>query len=153
MPPGDRRPSVAALLVALVLLGVLTGVLGSAVHLARVSVLGVLVPHGLVLSLALVVACDVAVATAGQGMRAGRGQRGGRARRLGPGRALLAVAAGRGLVLALLLLPRAEGDVVLTGLPGSTAWILLAVLLPAFAAPLATAWDLRAAVRGPEAVR
>ena len=153
MPPGDRRPSVAAPLGALVLLGTLTGVLGSAVHLARVSVLGVLVPHGLVLSLALVVACDVAVATASQGGRAGRGQRGGRARRLGPGRALLAVAAGRGLVLALLLLPRAEGDVVLTGLPGSTAWILLAVLLPAFAAPLATAWDLRAAVRGPEAVR
>ena len=153
MPPGDRRPSAAALLVALVLLGVLTGVLGSAVHLARVSVLGVLVPHGLVLSLALVVACDVAVATASRGMRAGPGQRGGRARRLGPGRALLAVAAGRGLVLALLLLPRAEGDVVLTGLPGSTAWILLAVLLPAFAAPLATAWDLRAAVRGPEVVR
>ena len=56
-------------------------------------------------------------------------------------------------MLALLLLPRAEGDVVLTGLPGSTAWILLAVLLPAFAAPVATAWALRPAVREPEAVR
>ena len=138
MPSGDRRPLAVgslALLVLLVLLGVLTGVLGSAVHLAREPVLGVLVPYGVLLGIALVVACDVAVAAASR-------------RRPGPGRALLAVAAGRGAVLALLLLPRAEGDVVLTGLPESTAWILLAVLLPAFAAPVATALGLRAAARG-----
>jgi len=134
VPPGDRRPFVVSL-VALALLGVLTGILGSAVHLARQPVLGVLVPYGVLLALALVVACDVAVAAASPG------------RPPGPGPALLAVAAGRGAVLALLLLPRAEADVVLTGLPESTAWILLAVLLPAFAAPMATAIGLRAAAR------
>ena len=132
MPSGDRRALTVGSLVALVLLGVLTGILGSAVHLARGTVLGVLLPHGVLLALALVVACDVAVAAASPGLRPG------------PGRALLAVAAGRGVVLALLLLPRAEGDVVLTGLPESTVWILLAVLLPAFAAPVATALGLRA---------
>ena len=140
MPSGDRRARAVGSLVALVLLGVLTGVLGSAVHLARETVLGVLVPHGVLLALSLVVACDVAVAAASL------------ARRPGPGRALLAVAAGRGAVLALLLLPRAEGDVVLTGLPESTAWILLAVLLPAFAAPVATALGLRATAARPPGV-
>jgi len=135
VPSDDRRPLAVGSLTALVLLGVLTGVLGSAVHLAREPVLGVLVPYGALLGIALVVACDVAVAAASPG------------RRLKLGQALLAVAAGRGAVLALLLLPRAEGDVVLTGLPESTAWILLAVLLPAFAAPVATSLGLRAAAR------
>jgi hypothetical protein len=122
-----RRAGTAGALAALVLLGVLTGLLGSGVHLARASVLGVLVPHGVLLALALVVACDVAVGAAGAG------------RRPGPGRALLAVAAGRGLAVGVLLLPRPEGDVVLTGLPASTVWILASVLLPAFAAPMCTA--------------
>lgn len=118
-------------LVALVLLGVLTGLLGSAVHLARAPVGEVLVPHGLLLALALVVACDVAVGAASV------------RRRPGPGPALLAVAAGRGVLTGLLLLvPRPEGDLVLTGLLASTAWILLSVLVPAFAAPLATALGL-----------
>lgn len=128
----DRRAATVVLapLTALVLLGVLTGWLGAAVHLARVPVLGVLVPHGVLLALALVLACDVAVAAAG--LR----------RRPGPGRALLAVAAGRGLAVGVLLLPRPEGDLVLTGLPASTAWILVSVLLPAFAAPMATALAL-----------
>ena len=133
--PGDR-PARAAALVALALLGALTALLGSAVHLARDTVLGVAVPHGVLLALALVVACDVAVAAASV------------PRRPGPGQALLAVAAGRGVVIGLLLLPRAEGDVVITGLPASTAWILLAVLLPAFAAPMATALGLRSAPPG-----
>lgn len=120
---------------ALLLLGVLTGLLGTAVHLAREDVLGVLVPYGVLLALGMVLACDVMVAAASLG------------RRPGPGHALLAVAAGRGVVLGLLLLPTAEGDLVLTGLPESTAWILLAVLLPAFAAPMATAVGLRARQR------
>ena len=114
-------------MVALALLGVLTGLLGSVVHLARTDVLGVLVPHGVLLAVALVLATDVAVAAAS--LR----------RRPGPGAALLAVAAGRGAVLGLLLLPSAEGDLVLTGLPASTAWILVSVLLPAFAAPMTLA--------------
>lgn len=117
-----------ASLAALVLLGVLTGLLGSGVHLARVSVLGLLLPHGVLLAVALVLATDVAVAAGALG------------RRPGPGWSLLAVAAGRGAVLGvLLLLPTPEGDLVLTGLPASTAWILLSVLLPAFAAPMAVA--------------
>lgn len=131
MPTGDRPARRVGSLAALVLLGVLTGLLGSAVHLASEGVLGVPVPYGVLLALALVVACDVAVAAASLG------------RRPGAGAALLAVAAGRGVVIGLLLLPRPEGDVVLTGLPESTAWILLAVLLPAFAAPMATALGLR----------
>lgn len=125
--PSSGRVGVVVTLVALGLLGVLTGLLGSGIHLARVSVLGLLLPHGVLLAVALVVATDVAVATAVVG------------RRPGPGWALLAVAAGRGVVLGLLLLPTPAGDLVLTGLPASTAWILLSVLLPAFAAPMALA--------------
>ncbi len=143
--PGTRRPgrtgSWATLVppvAALVLLGVLTGLLGTAVHLARTSVLGLPVPWGVLLAVALVVACDVAVGAASTG------------RRPGAGAALLAVAAGRALAVGVLLLPRPEGDVVLTGLPASTAWILLGVLLPAFASPMATALGLarRPAPRG-----
>jgi hypothetical protein len=131
-PPPRTGPLVARLL-ACGLVGVLTGLLGSAVHLAREPVLGVLVPYGLLLAVALVLATDVAVAAATVG-----------GRRPGPGAALLAVAAGRGLVLGLLLLPRPEGDLVLTGLPASTAWILLSVLLPSFAAPMTVALGARA---------
>jgi hypothetical protein len=128
-------------LVAAGLLGVLTGLLGTSQHLARTDVLGVLVPYGLLLALALVVATDLAMAlaTTGGPGEAGRPRPLGTLGTLGPGRALLAVAAGRGLVLGLLLLPTAEGDVVLTGLPASSVWILVAVLLPAFTAPMATA--------------
>jgi len=135
VPTGERRVRTVGALLAPALLGVLTGLLGTAVHLAREDLLGVLVPYGVLLALALVLACDVMVAAAGLG------------RRPGPGPCLLGVAAGRGAVIGLLLLPRAEGDVVLTGLPASTAWILLAVLLPAFAAPVATAAGLRARQR------
>ncbi len=137
MPAGPRPPSRTGPLVARLLacgaVGVLTGLLGSAVHLAREPVLGVLVPHGILLAVALVLATDVAVAAATVGRRGP-----------GPGASLLAVAAGRGLVLGLLLLPRPEGDLVLTGLPASTAWILLSVLLPAFAAPMTVALGTRA---------
>lgn len=118
-------------LVALGLLGVLTGFLGTGQHLARESVAGVLVPYGLLLALALVVVTDLAVALATTSR--------GRLRGPGPARGLLAVAVGRALSLGVLLLPTSEGDVVLTGLPASTVWILVAVLLPAFVAPMATA--------------
>lgn len=131
-----RRAGALAALVALALLGALTALLGSGIHLARASVLGTLVPYGVVLALALVVATDVAVGAAS--LR----------RRPGPGPALLAVAAGRGLTIGLLLLPRPEGDLVLTGLPASTAWILLCVVLPAFAAPMATALGVARRPRG-----
>jgi len=123
-----RAARTVAPLLALGLLGGLTGLLGSLAHLARTGVGGVLLPYGVVLALALVLATDVAVAAATT-----------RSRRPGPARALLSVAAGRGLVLGLLLLPTAEGDLVLTGLPASTVWILVAVLLPAFTAPVAMA--------------
>lgn len=131
--PARRRdpagvPRTVGSLLALGLLGVLTGLLGSGTHLARAGVLDVLVPYGVLLALALVVATDVAVAAATV-----------TGRRPGPGPALLAVAAGRGAALAALLLPTSEGDVVLTGLPASTVWILMSVLLPAFAAPMTTA--------------
>lgn len=143
MPARDRRPSpvganalVAGRLVAVLLLGVLTGLLGTGVHLAREDVLGVLVPWGVLLALALVLACDLAVAAATPP-----------GARPGPGGVLLAVALGRGLVIGLLLLPTAEGDVVLTGLPASTAWILFSVLFPAFAAPMALAFSARSRTR------
>lgn len=130
-------------LLACLLLGALTGLLGTGVHLARHDVLGVLLPWGVALALALVLATDLAVAAAA---RPGR--------RPGPAAVLLSVALGRGLVLGLLLLPTAEGDLVLTGLPESTAWILVSVLLPAFAAPMALALSARsrlAAGAGPGA--
>lgn len=126
-PTAGDLASVAVLL-ALGLLGMVTGLLGSLIHLAHTDVAGLSVPHGLVLALGLVLGTDAAVAAASAAYR-----------RPGAGRALLALAAGRGLLLGLLLLPRTDGDVVLTGLPASTVWILLAVLLPAFAAPLVTA--------------
>ncbi|MGJ7442340.1 hypothetical protein [Aquipuribacter sp. MA13-6] len=130
-PPPRRGPLVARLL-ALGLVGVLTGVLGSAVHLTREPVLGLLVPYGVVLAVALVLATDVAVAAATVGRH-----------RPGPGASLLAVGLGRGLLLGLLLLPRPAGDLVLTGLPASTAWILLSVLVPSFAAPMTVALGTR----------
>lgn len=133
MPAGPRssseRAGLVVRLLACGLIGVLTGLLGSGIHLARVPLLGVLVPHGVLLALALVVATDVAVAAGTVGRR-----------RPGPGGSLLAVAAGRGLLIGVLLLGSTQGgDVVLTGLPASTAWILLSVLFPAFAAPMALA--------------
>lgn len=113
------------LLAAALLLGALTALLGSVVHLARADVLGVLVPYGVLLAVALVVATDVAVASS--------------TLRGGAGRVLLGVGVGRAVLLGVLLIPRSGGDVALTGLPASTVWILLAVLLPAFAAPMVTA--------------
>ncbi|WP_380166097.1 hypothetical protein [Jannaschia sp. R86511] len=132
----SSRVGVLGPVLACGLLGVLTGLLGTAVHLARVPVAGVLVPYGVLLAVALVVCTDVAVAAAATARR-----------RPGPGVSLLAVAAGRGLVLGVLLLPSSEGDLVLTGLPASTAWILLAVVLPSFAAPMALALSARQRVR------
>lgn len=123
---------------ALAALGALTALLGTSTHLARDDVAGTLVPWGVVLAVALVVATDLAVAAATLLRRRPR-----------PGWALLSVAAGRAVVLGGLLLPRDSGDVVLTGLPASTAWILLAMLLPAFLAPMATAVSVSGARTGP----
>jgi hypothetical protein len=114
-----------ARLLAVGLLGLLTAWLGTSQHLARHSVLGVLVPVGLLLAVALVVATDVAVAAA---VRPGA--------RPGPTAHLLMVVVGRLVGILVLLLPTTEGDVVLTGLPATTVWLLVAVLLPAFAAPM-----------------
>lgn len=129
-----RRARVVVLpVVALVALGAVTGLLGTSVHLARTVVLGVAWPTGLVLAVSFVVCVDLAAAAATSDSR-----------RVPVGRALLAMAAGRGLGLLLVLFPTPEGDVVVTGAPASTVWILLAVLVPAFAAPLVSA---RAVVR------
>ena len=81
MPTGQSPARTVGATVALVLLGALTGLLGTAVHLAREDVLGVLLPYGVLLALAMVLACDITVAAASLG------------RRPGPGHALLAVAA------------------------------------------------------------
>lgn len=104
------------------LLGALTAVLGTAVHLWWEPVLGLSLPLGLTTALALAVATDVAVAA--WTARAA---------------ALFAVAVGRAVVIGLVLFPTAEGDVVITGGPTSTTWVLLAVLLPSFSAPLLAA--------------
>lgn len=128
-PDARARPGrVLAEALALAALGVLTALLGTSTHLARDAVGGVLLPWGVVLAVALVVATDLAVAAATLLRRRPR-----------PGWDLLSVAAGRGAALGVLLLPSEEGDVVLTGLPASTAWILLALLVPAFLAPVVTA--------------
>ncbi|MFC5380684.1 hypothetical protein [Aquipuribacter nitratireducens] len=136
MPRPPLTPAAVGRLAAVGLLGVLTVWLGTAQHLARTEVLGVLVPTGLLLALALVVATDVAVAAAVP-PRA----------RPGPTAHLLALVAGRLAGLLVLLPPTPEGDLVLTGLPVTTVWLLVAVLLPAFAAPLLGAVEAARAAR------
>lgn len=101
--------------------GLVTALLGTAVHLWREPVLGALPPVGVLLAVALVLATDITVALA--------------TRRAAP---LFAVAAGRGLLVGALLFPRG-GDVVVTGSAISTAWVLLALLVPTFLAPLVIA--------------
>lgn len=111
-----------ATLVPAFLAGVLTAVLGTGVHLWREPLLGVPLPMGMVLAVLLVLATDLTVALA--------------TRRAA---ALFAVAAGRAFLLALVLFPTGGGDVVITGGVASTLWVLLAVLLPSFLAPLVVA--------------
>lgn len=115
------RASLATLVPAFVA-GVLTAVLGTGVHLWREPLLGAPLPMGMVLAVLLVLATDLTVALA--------------TRRAA---ALFAVAAGRALFLALVLFPTGGGDVVITGGVASTLWVLLAVLLPSFLAPLVVA--------------
>ncbi|WP_336922977.1 hypothetical protein [Aquipuribacter sp. SD81] len=115
-------------LLAVGLLGVLTAWLGTSQHLARADVLGVLVPVGLLLAVALVVCTDLAVAASVAPTR-----------RPGVTSHLLMLVAGRAVALLVLVPVTAAGDLVLTGLPASTVWLLVAVLWPAFLAPVAVA--------------
>lgn len=119
-----RSASSRALALALPLtVGVLTALLGTAAHLWREPVVGgVPLPLGLVLALLLVLATDLAVATATRRATA-----------------LFAVAAGRAVLIGLVLFPSGGGDVVVTGELASTVWVLLAVLFPSFLAPLVAA--------------
>lgn len=134
MRASPRSRASLTVLVPAFVAGVVTAALGTGVHLWREPLLGVPLPMGVVLAVLLVLATDLTVALA--------------TRRAVP---LLAVAAGRVLFLGLVLFPTGGGDVVITGGLASTAWVLLAVLLPSFLAPLVvavTAGRARAPVSG-----
>lgn len=120
--PGAWSRTSAPVLALAFVAGLLTALLGTGAHLWREPVLGVPLPMGLVLALLLVLATDLAVALA--------------TRRAA---ALFAVAAGRTVLLGIVLFPSGGGDVVITGGLASTVWVLLAVLLPSFLAPLVAA--------------
>jgi len=125
---GARPARLLGLLAIGVVVGAASGVLGTASHLWTDGRW----PRGLGLAVALVIAVDMTLLAAAP-------------------RAVLALAdaAGRALVVAVALLRGHGGDVVLQGGWVSEVWILLAVLIPAFAGPpLATMSAVRRARSG-----
>lgn len=120
----------AGLLVTGAVVGAVTGLAGTAIHLeVRGSAVGA-VPVGLVLALALIVAADLALALATRSAVA-----------------LLGDATGRAVVLAVTIAPGPGGDVLLLGTWASEVWSLGAVLLPALAAPVVSMWSTASRVR------
>ncbi len=113
------------------LVGFVSGVLGAAAHLWDATVGGQVLPLGLLLAIGLTCVVDATLLVA-----------------LPSTTTALADAAGRAVVVGVVLVRGPGGDVgVLGGLP-SEIWILLSVLLPAFIGPpLATVAAVRRARR------
>jgi N-acetyl-1-D-myo-inositol-2-amino-2-deoxy-alpha-D-glucopyranoside deacetylase len=107
--------------------GVVTGFLGTVAHLGTAPAGDATWPAGLGLAVLLAVAADVALAVSTRSAVA-----------------MLGAAAGRALVVGVTAAPGPGGDLLLLGVWASEVWALVAVLLPALAAPSMSTW---AAVR------
>lgn len=110
--------------------GAVTAFAGTAVHLEVAISGGVVWPVGLVLAVALVLLTDLALAVATRSAIA-----------------MLGDATGRAAVLVVAISPGPGGDILLMGGWRSEAWSLVAVLVPALAAPLLSMWSTVALVR------
>jgi hypothetical protein len=113
--------------------GVVTGLLGTLAHLGVVVAAGWTWPAGLAVAVGLVLTADAALAA---GTRSAV--------------AMLAAATGRALAVVAAATPGPGGDLLLLGGWPSEVWALVAVLAPAFAAPLLSTW---AAARRVQEVR
>ena len=110
--------------------GALSGLLGTLAHLGVVVAGGTAWPAGLALALGLVVAVDAGLAWATRSPVA-----------------MLAAAVGRALALLVAAAPGPGGDLLLLGVWTSEVWVLVAVLAPAFGAPLMSTWAAARRVR------